>query len=86
MIEIRPLEINGGTVIGVKIGNPDFPERPAIIVIIAKKGLVVCGNFDIDELDKRNITAARVVGLTKIEDVLISRSNLARQRPERWVS
>lgn len=70
MIEIKPLHIQSGTVLGVAIGKPEAPEKPAIIVVIAKKGFVVCGNFDIDELDKRNTTAARVVGLTKIEDAL----------------
>ena len=70
MIEIKPVDMNGNTVIGVKIGNPDSPERPAIIVLIAKKGLIVCRNFDIDALNERNVTAARVKGLTKIEDAL----------------
>jgi uncharacterized protein YunC (DUF1805 family) len=57
-------------VLGVQIGNPEAPDKPAIIVLVAKKGMVVCGNFDINELDKRGITAARVVGLTRIEDAL----------------
>ena len=70
MIEIKPVDVNGKTVVGVEIGNPDFPEKPAIIVLIAKKGLIVCKNFDIDALNERNVTAARVKGLTKIEDAL----------------
>jgi len=70
VIEIKPVKINGNTVIGVKIGNPEFPEKPAIIVLIAKKGFIVCRNFDIDALNERNVTAARVKGLTKIEDAL----------------
>jgi uncharacterized protein YunC (DUF1805 family) len=65
MIEIRPLSTRSGTAIGVEIKNPEAPERPAVIVVIAKRGLLVCGNFDIDELEKRNITAAKIVGLTK---------------------
>jgi uncharacterized protein YunC (DUF1805 family) len=69
-MEIKPVNVNGKTVIGVKIGNPEFPEKPAIIVLIAKKGLVVCRNFDIEALNERNIVAARVEGLTKIEDAL----------------
>ena len=68
MIEIKPVDVNGKTVVGVEIGNPDFPEKPAIIVLIAKKGLIVCKNFDIDALNERNVTAARAKGLTKIED------------------
>jgi uncharacterized protein YunC (DUF1805 family) len=70
MIEIRPVEIDKTTVVGVKIGNPDFPEKPVVIVLIAKRGLVVCRNFDIDALNERNVAAARVKGITKIEDAL----------------
>ncbi|MEM3406063.1 MAG: DUF1805 domain-containing protein [Nitrososphaerota archaeon] len=70
MIEIKLLNVKLGTVLGIRIGNPEAPEKPAIIVLIAKKGLLVCGNFDINELDKRGLTAAKVVGLTKIEDAL----------------
>jgi uncharacterized protein YunC (DUF1805 family) len=73
MIEIKPLEIDGTTVVGVKIGNPDSPEKPAIIVLIARRGLLVCRNFDTDALDKRNVAAARVEGLKKIEDALEAR-------------
>ncbi|MCQ5361828.1 MAG: YunC family protein [Candidatus Methanomethylicia archaeon] len=39
-------------------------------MVIAKRGFLVCANFDINELEKRNITAARLFGLTKIEDAL----------------
>jgi len=70
MIEIKPLDVQSSTVLGVQIGNPEAPGKPAIIVLVAKRGLVVCGNFDINELEKRSITAARVIGLTKIEDAL----------------
>jgi uncharacterized protein YunC (DUF1805 family) len=69
-IEIKPLSTRSGTAIGVEVRNPEAPEKPAVIVVIAKRGLLVCGNFDINELDKRNVTAARIVGLTKIEDAL----------------
>ena len=70
MIEVKPVEINENTVIEVNIGNTEFPEKPVIIVLIAKEGLIVCRNFDIDALNERNVTAARVKGLTKIEDAL----------------
>jgi uncharacterized protein YunC (DUF1805 family) len=70
MIEIKPLNTRSGIAVGVEIKNPEAPEKPAVIVVIAKRGLLVCGNFDINELEKRNVTAARIVGLTKIEDIL----------------
>ena len=67
MIEIKPLNTQSGAAVGVEIKNPEAPEKAAVIVVIAKRGLLVCGNF---ELEKRNITACRIIGLTKIEDVL----------------
>jgi uncharacterized protein YunC (DUF1805 family) len=70
VIEIKLVDVNGKNVVGVEIGNPDFPEKPAIIVLMTKKGLIVCRNFDIDALNERNVAAARVMGLTKIEDAL----------------
>jgi len=70
MIEIKSVEVNGNTIVGVKIGNPELPEKPILIVLIAKKGVVVCSNFDINALEKRGVIAARVMGLTKIEDAL----------------
>ena len=73
MIEIKPVDVNGKAVVVVEIGNPGFPEKPAIMVLIPKKGLIVCRNFDIDALDERNVTAARVRSLTKIENALEAR-------------
>lgn len=62
MIEIKPVNINETAAIGVKIGNPEFPEKPAISVLLANKGLIACRNFDINALDKRRVAAARVTG------------------------
>ena len=70
LIEVKPIDINGNSVSGVKIANPEFPQKPVAILLIAKKGLIACGNFDINAMEKREVTAARVLGLTKIEDAL----------------
>ncbi len=40
MIEIKPVSVNGNTVVGVSIGDPDFPGKLAVIALIAKKGLI----------------------------------------------
>ncbi|MCR4427945.1 MAG: hypothetical protein NUV68_01190 [Caldiserica bacterium] len=52
MIEIKPLNIDGETVIGVKIGNPDSPEEAVAFVFIAKKGLVAGKSFDAEFFNK----------------------------------
>ena len=66
MIEIIPVEINESTVIGVKIGDPDSPKKPVIIVSIVKRGLTVCRNFDIDASNEHFVAADRIEGLTKL--------------------
>ncbi|MCR4429330.1 MAG: DUF1805 domain-containing protein [Caldiserica bacterium] len=71
MIEIKPVNIDGKKVIGVKIGNPDSPVRAAAFVFIAKKGLVLCKSFQKEVLNKRDVAAAMVGGgLREIDDVL----------------
>lgn len=80
MIEIKPIKINNQTVLGVQVNNPELPDKPAVILIIANKGLLVCGNFDIKELEKRWLIAARVLGLTKIEDALKAKVVSSTQR------
>ncbi len=40
----------------------------------------MCRNFDIDALSERNVTAARVKGLTRIEDALEARIESCTQK------
>ena len=37
LIEVKPIDINGNSVLGVKIANPEFPQKPVAILLIAKK-------------------------------------------------
>jgi uncharacterized protein YunC (DUF1805 family) len=65
MIEIKPLNTRSGTAVGVEIRNTEAPEKPAIIVVIAKRGLLVCGNFDINELEKKECNCSQNSWLNK---------------------
>jgi uncharacterized protein YunC (DUF1805 family) len=69
-IQIERIEISGGTALGIRIGNPQNPEKPVIIVILGKKGMLVCRNFDIHALEQRGISAVRVQGITSFEEML----------------
>ncbi len=69
-IQMETMEISGGTALGIRIGNPQNPEKPVIIVILGKKGMLVCRNFDIAALEQRGISAARVQGISSFEEML----------------
>ena len=69
-IQTESVEISGGTALGVRIGNPQNPAKAMIIVLIGKKGIIVCRNFDITALEQRGVAAARVQGITSFEEVL----------------
>ena len=70
LIEVKPIDINGNSVLGVKIANSESPSKTSSHIADGQKALIVCGNFDINAMEKHEETAARVLGLTKIEDAL----------------
>ena len=69
-IQVNSVEVSAGTALGVRIGNPQNPEKPVIIVLIGEKGMLVCRNFDIVALEQRGVAAARVQGITSFEEML----------------
>ena len=36
LIEVKPIDINGNSALGVKIANPESPQKPVAILLIAK--------------------------------------------------
>jgi uncharacterized protein YunC (DUF1805 family) len=69
-IEMQSVEVSAGVALGVRIGNPEKPEKATIIVLLGKKGMIVCRNFDIAALEQRGVAAARVQGIASFEEVL----------------
>ena len=65
LIEVKPIDINGNSVLGVKIANPEPPQKPVAILLIAKKGLIVCGNFDINAKIESCTIKAKKLGVTE---------------------
>ncbi len=69
-IQVKSIEVSNGIALGVRISNPQNPEKPVIIALLGKNGMLVCRNFDIAALEQRGVTAARVQGITSFEDML----------------
>jgi uncharacterized protein YunC (DUF1805 family) len=70
VLQTRSVDVSTGTALGVRIGNPQNPEKATIIVLIGKRGMIVCRNFDIAALEQRGVAAARVQGITSVEEAL----------------
>jgi len=51
-------KVFAGTALGVRIGNPQNPEKAMIIVLIGEKGIIVCRNLGIAALEQRGVAAA----------------------------
>jgi len=69
-IQVESVQVSAGTALGVRIGNPQHPEKAMIIVLIGEKGMIVCRNFDIAALEQRGVAAARVQGITSFAEAL----------------
>lgn len=69
-MESETVHLSAGTALGLRIGNPQHPEKAVIIVLIGQKGMMVCRNFDIAALEQRGVAAARVQGIASFADAL----------------
>ena len=66
MIEINPIELKNGIAVGIKVVLPKAP----LILIVGKKGFLMCGYLNIQAVEKLNVAAAMVTGVSNFEDVL----------------
>ena len=68
MIDVSSLKVNGKAYLGLHV---DLPECSApMLLIMAEKGLVMCGFLNIEATEKLNVAAAVVSGVKTFEDVL----------------
>lgn len=70
MVEVKPIEIEGHTVIGVHVALP----KTNLLSISTDRGYIMCGALDVgllnEKLADRGIIAARAVGVRSLEDLL----------------
>ena len=67
MIYIESLKVYDEAYLGVKV---ELPDSPPLILVIAKKGFVMCGYLNIEAAEKLGVAAALVRGVTDFHDVL----------------
>ena len=70
MVEIRPIDIEGHTFIGVVVQLP----QTRLISISNDKGYIMCGALDVkllnERLSERKIIAGRATGVRSLDDLL----------------
>jgi len=70
LVTVKPIEIEGHTVIGVHVELP----KTNLIAIKTEKGYIMCGALDVallnEKLADRGIIAGRAVGVRSLDDLL----------------
>jgi uncharacterized protein YunC (DUF1805 family) len=70
MIDLKPISIEGHTVLGVEVVLP----KTTLIVVTTDKGYIMCGALDVallnERLQDREIIAARATGVRSLADLL----------------
>lgn len=70
MVEVKPIDIDGRTCIGITVELP----KTTLIAVTTDKGYIMCGALDIgllnERLKDRRIVAGRAVGVRSIEQLL----------------
>lgn len=61
-----PIDINGRTIDGYEILAGPF----SIVFVTTGTGMVVCGAFDLAALDRLNVAAAKVTGVSSVDQLL----------------
>jgi len=70
MVEVKPIDIDGRTYIGITVELP----KTTLLAVTTDKGYIMCGALDIgllnERLKDRRIVAGRAVGVRSIEQLL----------------
>jgi len=68
MINVTSLKVDGKECLGLRV---DLPECSApLLLVIARKGLVMCGFLNVEAAERLGVAAAVVSGVKSFEDVL----------------
>lgn len=67
MISIKTINLDGDSAMGLRV---ELPESPPLLLIIAKKGFIMCGFLNLEAAEKLGVSAAMVSGVKTFEDVL----------------
>jgi len=67
MVEVKQVEVDGKMALGLKV---ELPESPPLLVVVGKRGFVMCGFLNVEVAEKLQVAAAMVSGVKDFQDVL----------------
>ena len=67
MISVTQLQLDGGTALGLKV---ELPDSPPLLLIIGKRGFLMCGFLNMETVEKLGVAAAVVSGVKSFEEML----------------
>ena len=67
MVEVKQVEVDGKMALGLKV---ELPESPPLLVVVGKRGFVMCGFLNVEVAQKLQVAAAMVSGVKDFQDVL----------------
>lgn len=70
MIHVERLEVRGKSLLGVRI---EMPQTPQMLILLGKRGFVMCGYLNLEVAERLGAAAAIVTGVNTFEDVLNAR-------------
>jgi len=79
MIEIEKLEVEGKSLLGLRV---EMPGTPPMLLILGGKGFIMCGYLNLEVAEKLGAAAAVVTGVKTFEDVLNAEIKAATSKGE----
>ncbi|RLG93246.1 DUF1805 domain-containing protein [Candidatus Bathyarchaeota archaeon] len=79
MIHIAQLGFDGKTALGLKV---ELPESPPLMLIVGKRGFLMCGFLNMEAAEKLGVAAAVVSGVTTFEEMLNKEVKAASSKAE----
>jgi len=67
VIYVEKLDVEGKSVLGLKV---ELPNSPSLLLVVGNKGFIMCGYLNIEVAEKLQVVAAMVSGVKSFDDVL----------------
>jgi len=67
VFEIENVKVDGNSFLAMRA---EMPDAPPLLLVIGKKGFVMCGYLNLDAAERLGTTAAVVSGVNSFDDVL----------------
>lgn len=67
MIHVAQLCLDGEKALGLKV---ELPESPPLMLIVGKRGFLMCGFLNMEVAEKLSVAAAVVSGVKSFEEML----------------